>query len=163
MAKRGQKRPVFKIKRGALGARTRRRNRRAARKEKRKRAKRGVRKPPKRFKCDRILRDIVGQKTVSMPELAKLLWKYVKENNLQNPKDRRFVIPDKKLARLVGEDVKQLRGFGMMKYAKNHFTKIKDEETSAVLTAVNICLAIAIPIVLISVLGFVCYKCSERP
>lgn len=48
------------------------------------------------------LAEIVGSKPIPRTEVVKLLWKYIKENNLQNPKNKREIVPDEKLAKVFG-------------------------------------------------------------
>merc|ERR1712086_1104160 len=68
------------------------------------------------------LADIVGKKTASRAELMKLLWAYIKKNNLQDPDNKQYFVPDKKMAKVLGAD--KLRGFGMAKHIGTHLTKL---------------------------------------
>lgn len=45
---------------------------------------------------------VVGQPELSRSEVTKQLWVYIKENNLQDPKNRRLIVPDDKLAKIFG-------------------------------------------------------------
>merc|ERR1711956_81112 len=47
------------------------------------------------------LADIVGKKTASRAELMKLLWAYIKKNNLQDPDNKQYFVPDKKMAKVL--------------------------------------------------------------
>ena len=58
---------------------------------------------------------------MSRVEVNKGLMSYVKENDLQNPEDRRLVIPDKKLNILLGYPDDKVRLVGMSKFLKRHF------------------------------------------
>jgi chromatin remodeling complex protein RSC6 len=62
----------------------------------------------------------------SRVEVTKYLCNYVKEHNLQDPKDRRQIVPDDKLARLLNYDVKKdgkpLTYPYLQKKIQNHFT-----------------------------------------
>jgi chromatin remodeling complex protein RSC6 len=42
----------------------------------------------------------MGIEMAPRSEVVKLLWKYIKENNLQNPKDKRIVLFDDKLQKV---------------------------------------------------------------
>lgn len=42
----------------------------------------------------------MGVQTAPRGDVVKFLWKYIKENNLQNPKDRRFILFDEKLQKI---------------------------------------------------------------
>ncbi len=45
---------------------------------------------------------IVGSKSASRPEVMKKLWHYIKAKKLQDPKARRMICPDEKLAKVFG-------------------------------------------------------------
>merc|ERR1711934_655671 len=66
------------------------------------------------------LADIVGKKEASRAELMKLLWAYIKKNNLQDPDNKQYFLPDKKMAKVFGAD--KLRGFGMAKHIGAHLS-----------------------------------------
>ena len=59
---------------------------------------------------------------------------YIKENSLQNKEDRRFIIPDDKLGKLLGvsnEDKLVVNYFNLQRFMNKHFIKIiNKEETS---------------------------------
>ena len=61
-------------------------------------------------------------------EVVKSLWKYFKDNELQDPKDRRFIICDDKLKAVFKMD--RINGFSMNKTLSSHL-KPKDEVTLA--------------------------------
>lgn len=67
----------------------------------------------------------------SRVDVTKYLCNYIKEHNLQNPEDKRQIIPDAKLAKLIKFDSKKetepLRYYSLQKYLKPHF--IKDVST----------------------------------
>ena len=46
------------------------------------------------------------------------MWAYIKENKLQDPKNKQMIKCDEKLAKIV--PTKKFRGFGMTKYLKEH-------------------------------------------
>ena len=56
----------------------------------------------------------VGSETASRPEITKRLWAYVKENNLQDPSDKRYVLADSTLRELTGEERFLAFGFGKL-------------------------------------------------
>ncbi len=45
---------------------------------------------------------VVGKPELSRSEVTKELWVYIKEHNLQDPKNRRLIVPDEKLAKIFG-------------------------------------------------------------
>lgn len=51
---------------------------------------------PKEFEA------VIGKKTVPRNEIMKNIWDYIKTQNLQDPKDKRTILPDEKLAELLG-------------------------------------------------------------
>lgn len=57
---------------------------------------------------------VIGSDPVTRPEATKKLWVYIKENDLQNPENRRQIVPDKKLEKLFGHS----DPLDMMKLAK---------------------------------------------
>ena len=58
----------------------------------------GLTKP---MKLSADLADIVGKKEASRAECIKQIWAYLKENNLQDPENKQFFIPDKKMAKVI--------------------------------------------------------------
>merc|ERR1712038_141635 len=66
------------------------------------------------------LADIVGTKVASRAMLMKLLWTYIKKNNLQDPDNKQYLIPDKKMAKVFGSE--KMRGFGMAKHIGPHLS-----------------------------------------
>jgi chromatin remodeling complex protein RSC6 len=63
---------------------------------------------------------------LSRPAVTKQITKYIKDNNLQNPTNKREIVPDKKLSKLLSgpTDAKEaLTFFNLQKYIKHHFPK----------------------------------------
>jgi len=77
----------------------------------------GLTKP---YKLSPELSDVVGKKEATRGECMKQLWAYIKEHKLQDPENKQYFKPDKKMAKIFGED--KLRGFGMAKYLKDHLS-----------------------------------------
>ncbi len=48
------------------------------------------------------LQAVVGEKELSRPEVIKKVWDYIKEHKLQDPKNKRLIRPDAKLAKVFG-------------------------------------------------------------
>lgn len=48
------------------------------------------------------LQAVVGEKELTRPEVTKKIWVYIKANNLQDPKNKRLIVPDKKLEKVFG-------------------------------------------------------------
>jgi len=47
---------------------------------------------------------IVGATEMSRPEVTKAIWVYIKAHNLQDAKDKRTIVPDAKLAKVIGNN-----------------------------------------------------------
>ena len=58
----------------------------------------GLTKP---MKLSADLADIVGKKEASRAECIKQLWAYIKKNNLQDPENKQFFTPDKKMSKVI--------------------------------------------------------------
>jgi hypothetical protein len=56
----------------------------------------GLTKP---MKLSAELAEVVGKKEASRAECIKQLWAYLKKNNLQDPENKQYFTPDKKLAK----------------------------------------------------------------
>ena len=69
------------------------------------------------------LADLVGMKEASRTQCVKQLWAYIKEHNLQDPQNKQFFTPDKKMAKIFGSD--KLRGFSMSKHISGHLSKLE--------------------------------------
>ena len=65
-------------------------------------------------------------------EVGKYLSKYIKENNLQLPEDKRVIVPDEKLNKLLSStDGEKLTYFNLQKYITHHFASAKNNTQSA--------------------------------
>lgn len=63
--------------------------------------KKGARKQPE-YTLSPLLAEILGSKSLSRPETTKKIWEYIKEHKLQDPKNKRLIRPDAKLAKVFG-------------------------------------------------------------
>ena len=63
----------------------------------------------------------------SRVDVTKYICNYIKENNLQNPDDKRQITPDAKLKKLLNYTVKDgeppLKYYSLQTYLKQHFPK----------------------------------------
>ncbi len=48
------------------------------------------------------LQAIVGAKSLTRPQIVKKLWVYIKAHKCQDTKNRRLIVPDKKLSSVIG-------------------------------------------------------------
>jgi len=69
-------------------------------------------------KLSEELADIVGGDEMPRHEVVKRMWAYIKDNKLQDPKNKQFIKCDEKLSKVI--PTKKFRGFGMVKYLKEH-------------------------------------------
>merc|ERR1739838_327153 len=70
----------------------------------------GLTKP---MKLSADLAEVVGKKEASRAEC-------IKKNNLQDPENKQFFNPDKKMAKVFGSD--RIRAFGMAKFLSAHLS-----------------------------------------
>jgi len=56
---------------------------------------------------------VVGAKELTRPEVIKKIWDYIKSKDLQDPKNKRLIVPDKKLEKIFGSS----KPIDMMKLA----------------------------------------------
>lgn len=62
-----------------------------------------------------------GDKEMARTEVTKKIWEYIKANNLQDPSDKRIIVPDAKLATVLGsEPVHMMKMSGLV---NKHFIK----------------------------------------
>ena len=60
------------------------------------------------------LKAVIGDAASSRGEVTKKLWEYIKKHNLQDPKNKRKIVPDAKLAKVFGSK----KPIDMMELAK---------------------------------------------
>uniref|UniRef100_A0A7S3R0E3 DM2 domain-containing protein n=1 Tax=Dunaliella tertiolecta TaxID=3047 RepID=A0A7S3R0E3_DUNTE len=70
----------------------------------------------KPVQLDGPLAEFFGETSLSRPEITKRFWTYFRENNLQNPKDKREILCNDKLKGLFGVD--KFTGFSLQKLLK---------------------------------------------
>jgi len=66
------------------------------------------------------LAKFVGAKTMSRSQVVKKLWAYIREKNLQNPRNKTDIRCDSVLSKLFFEQ-RKVTAFSMMKYLAMHF------------------------------------------
>lgn len=49
------------------------------------------------------LQAVTGKNNISRPQIVKLIWVYIKAHRLQDAKNRRMIVPDKKLSEVIGK------------------------------------------------------------
>lgn len=67
----------------------------------------------------------LGTEHMARPTIVKSLWEYIKENDLQNPDDKREIVFDRKLREVFQRD--SVTMFSINKYLKFHVKKMDDK------------------------------------
>ncbi|KAI8149905.1 hypothetical protein BJV82DRAFT_585165 [Fennellomyces sp. T-0311] len=73
-----------------------------------------------------------GDTELSRPDIVKRLWKYIKDNDLQDPADRRFILCDDQLKTIFDQD--RINSFGMNRDLSAHLTKKPEPEPAMTTT-----------------------------
>ena len=79
------------------------------------------------LKLSAELADIVGKEVANRREIIGKLNVYVKANNLLDPENSQFFIPDKKMAEIFGPNSVKL--LNMRYYISDHATVVIDSES----------------------------------
>lgn len=66
------------------------------------------------------LEAVIGKGPMPRTQVIKKLWEYIKKNNLQDPKNKREIIPDSKLGEVIGK--KKINMFEMTKKVNKHLS-----------------------------------------
>ncbi len=74
------------------------------------------------MKISEALAAVVGKGPMPRTEVTKKLWAYIKANNLQDPKNKRNILPDEKLAKVFGGTKKSVNMFEMTKLVNKHLS-----------------------------------------
>jgi chromatin remodeling complex protein RSC6 len=65
-----------------------------------------------------------GVKTINRKELTTRIWKYFREHNLMDPINKRFIVPDTKLSKLLKlQDGERFLAFTVSRYLNPHLVK----------------------------------------
>jgi len=62
---------------------------------------------------------------VARPQVTQFLTNYIQNNNVVNPENKKFLVPDEKLTKLLGDDIKniELTYFNIQTFMNKHFLK----------------------------------------
>ena len=77
--------------------------RKAAKAKPKKKAKRKSTLAQTSYALSSDLAAVVGSKKLSRPQIVKKLWAYIKSHKCQDTKNRRLIVPDAKLACVLGK------------------------------------------------------------
>jgi chromatin remodeling complex protein RSC6 len=58
----------------------------------------------KPIQVSETLAEIVGHGPMARTEVTKKLWDYIKKHKLQDPNNKRNIVPDQKLAKVLGSN-----------------------------------------------------------
>jgi chromatin remodeling complex protein RSC6 len=67
--------------------------------------------------------EVEGGTTMARTDVTKFIMNYVKTNQLQNPDNKQFILPDVKLKTLLDIQDEPLKYFGIQKYMNKHFIR----------------------------------------
>ena len=67
------------------------------------------------------LAEIVGSDKIARGQVVSKVWEYIRNNNLQNPENKREILADDKLEPIFG--AKKVTMFEMNKHLSKHLTK----------------------------------------
>lgn len=70
------------------------------------------------------LADIIGAREILRTDAVKKLFQYIKENNLQDQKEKRYINLDEKMKKVFINNKDRISIFEISKYLGNHLTKI---------------------------------------
>lgn len=73
------------------------------------------------MKVSEELAAVVGRGPMPRTEVTKKLWAYIKSNKRQDPANKRNIIPDEKLAKVLGNK-KAVNMFEMTKLVSKHLS-----------------------------------------
>lgn len=73
------------------------------------------------YTLSKELQEIVNAKELSRPEVTKKIWDYIKANKLQDSKNKRSIVPDAKLSKVIGK--KAIDMMQLSKALNKHFLK----------------------------------------
>ncbi|XP_048746348.1 uncharacterized protein LOC125658930 isoform X1 [Ostrea edulis] len=71
-----------------------------------------------------VLAEVMGTDKMARSEVVKKMWTIIKERNLQDPKNKQFLLCDDQLFNVFKK--KRVKTFGMMKILRNHIYDLQD-------------------------------------
>jgi chromatin remodeling complex protein RSC6 len=74
------------------------------------------------MKVSEDLAEVVGKGPMPRTEVTKKLWAYIKSKKLQDPKNKRNILPDDKLSKVFGGNKKAINMFEMTKLVNKHLS-----------------------------------------
>jgi chromatin remodeling complex protein RSC6 len=74
----------------------------------------------KKLNVSSDLQKVVGESKMSRPQVTKKVWEYIKDNDLQNPEDKRNIMADSTLKPIFGKE--EVTMFEMTSLISKHLT-----------------------------------------
>lgn len=84
----------------------------------------------KPVKVSEALAQIVGHEPMPRTQVTKKLWEYIKKHNLQDPNNKRDIIPDTKLEKVLGSP-QPINMFKLTSAISQHIHELKTSEPAA--------------------------------
>ena len=85
------------------------------------------------LKLSEDLAEFIGKNQATRQECNKLFWAYIKQNELRDPKDKTFFTPDKKMAKLFGDQRMKCHDMAKILSTKNgHMIPLNQKEAPLV-------------------------------
>ena len=79
-----------------------------------------------------VFMDVEPGTQKSRNEVIKFVHSYIKDNNLKNPENKKHILPDKKLEKLLQSQGQEVSYFGNLQtLLKPHFLKTETEMTES--------------------------------
>ncbi|KPK33550.1 MAG: hypothetical protein AMS24_00725 [Chlamydiae bacterium SM23_39] len=72
------------------------------------------------MKLSAALEAVIGKGPMPRTQVIKKLWAYIKKHRLQDPKNKREIVPDPKLGEVIGK--KKINMFEMTKKVNKHLS-----------------------------------------
>lgn len=72
------------------------------------------------MKISAELAEVVGKGPMPRTEVTKKLWEYIKKKNLQDPENKRDILPDASLLKVLGKN--RVNMFEMTKLVNHHLS-----------------------------------------
>ena len=67
------------------------------------------------------LKELIGKEAVTRGDATKKLWEYIKANNLQDPENKRSIVPDEKMTAFFGNN-KPVDMFKLATFLSKHLS-----------------------------------------
>lgn len=76
-----------------------------------------------KYRLSPELSELIGEKVTTRANITKKMWDYIKKHKLQDPDEKRWIIPDKKFAKVFGKD--RIFMFDLPKVISKHVSAVR--------------------------------------